>query len=113
MDQDVREYIDAIPAEHRSLFDRLHRLILEAHPEAVVSISYKIPTYKVGSRRLYLATWAHGASIYGWQEGRDAGFTTRHPGLITGKATIRLRPEDAASIPDDELRNLARAALDA
>jgi uncharacterized protein YdhG (YjbR/CyaY superfamily) len=113
MDKDVREYIAAIPAEHRALFDRLHRLILEAHPEAAVAISYKIPTYKVGSRRLYLATWEHGASIYGWQEGRDAGFTTRHPELITGKATIRLRPEAAASIPDGELRDLARAALDA
>jgi uncharacterized protein YdhG (YjbR/CyaY superfamily) len=113
MDQDVREYIAAIPAEHRPLFDRLHRLILEAHPEAAITISYKIPTYKVGSRRLYLATWEHGASVYGWQEGRDAGFTTRHPELITGKATIRLRPEVAASIPDDELRDLARAALDA
>ena len=51
-------------------------------------------------------------SIYGWQEGRDAGFTARHPELKTGKGTIRLRPETAAAIPDDELRDLARAALD-
>jgi hypothetical protein len=51
MDDDVRDYIDGIAPEHRPLFDRLHRLILEAHP-------------------------------------------------------------DAAGIPDDELRDLARAALD-
>ena len=51
MDDAVRDYIDAIAPEHRPLFDRLHRLILEAHP-------------------------------------------------------------DAAGIPDDELRDLARAALD-
>lgn len=108
----MRDYIDGIPAEHRPLFDRLHRLILEAHPGAAVVISYRIPTYKVGSRRLHVGAWNHGVSLYGWQQGRDAGFATRHPTLISGRATIRLRPDDAASIPDDELRDLARAALD-
>ncbi|MET8535146.1 hypothetical protein ABZV67_25295 [Streptomyces sp. NPDC005065] len=50
-------------------------------------------------------------SRYGWQQGRDAGFATRHPALTSGRATIQLRPDDAAAIPDDELRDLAWAAL--
>lgn len=108
----MRDYIDGIPAEHRPLFDRLHRLILEAHPGAAVVISYRIPTYKVGSRRLHVGAWNHGVSLYGWQQDRDAGFATRHPALVSGRATIRLRPEDAAALPDDELRDLARAVLD-
>jgi uncharacterized protein YdhG (YjbR/CyaY superfamily) len=107
----VRDYVDAIPSEHRPLFDRLHRLILEVHPDASVVISYQIPTYKVGRNRLYLGVWKHGVSIYGWGQGRDAGFTARHPELITGKGTIQLRPDDAAGIPDDEFRDLVRAAL--
>jgi uncharacterized protein YdhG (YjbR/CyaY superfamily) len=111
MDDAVRDYIDAIPPEHRPLFDRLHRLVLEVHPEAAVVLSYQIPTYKVGRQRLFLGVWRHGVSIYGWQPGRDAGFTDRHPELKTGKGTIRLRPEEAAAIPDDELRDLVRAAL--
>ena len=109
----MRDYIDAIPSEHRPLFDRLHRLVLEARPDAAVVLSYQIPTYTVGRRRLFLGVWRHGVSVYGWQEGRDAGFSERHPELKTGKGTIRLRPEDAAGISDDELRDLARAALDA
>jgi uncharacterized protein YdhG (YjbR/CyaY superfamily) len=113
MDDAVRDYIDAIPSEHRPLFDRLHQLVLEAHPDAAVVLSYQIPTYKVGRRRLFLGVWRHGVSVYGWQEGRDAGFSERHPELRTGKGTIRLRPADAAAISDDELRDLARAALDA
>ena len=36
MDDAVRAYIDAIAPQHRPLFDRLHRLVLEAHPEAAV-----------------------------------------------------------------------------
>ncbi|HET9290389.1 MAG TPA: DUF1801 domain-containing protein [Actinomycetes bacterium] len=109
----MRDYIDAIPSEHRPLFDRLHRLVLEARPDAAVVLSYQIPTYKVGRRRLFLGVWRHGVSVYGWQEGRDAGFSERHPELKSGKGTIRLRPADAAGISDDELRDLARAALDA
>ena len=112
MDAVVRDYIDAIVPEHRPLFDRLHRLVLEAHPDAAVVLSYKIPTYKVGSRRLFLGVWRHGVSIYGWDQGRDAGLTARHPQLKTGKGTLQLRPQDAAIIPDDEFRDLVRAALD-
>jgi len=108
----VQAYIEGISAGNRPLFDRLHRLILAAHPEAAVVLSYKIPTYQVGRRRLYLGAWKHGVSIYGWQEGRDAGFAARHAALRTGKGTLQLRPEDAAGIPDDEFRDLARAALD-
>ena len=113
MDEAVRGYIDAIPAEHRPLFDRLHRLILAAHPDATVVLSYKIPTYRVGRRRLYVGVWKHGVSIYGWPQGRDDDFISRHPELRTSKGTIQLRPEDAAGISDDEFRDLVRSALDA
>jgi uncharacterized protein YdhG (YjbR/CyaY superfamily) len=111
MDAGVREYIKAIPKEHRPLFDRIQRLVLEAHPEADLMLSYKMPSFKLGQRRLYLGVWKHGISLYGWQGNRDGGFTARHPELKTGKGTIQLRPDDATRIPDDEFRDLARAAL--
>jgi uncharacterized protein YdhG (YjbR/CyaY superfamily) len=112
MDDDVRDYVNAIPPGQRPLFDRLHRLVLEAHPDATVVLSYRMPTYKVGRRRLFLGVWKHGVSIYGWDHGRDAGFTARHPELKTSKGTIQLRPDAAAAIPDDEFRDLVRAALE-
>jgi hypothetical protein len=49
MDEAVRAYIDAIAPEHRALFDRLHRLILEVHPDAVLALSYQIPAYRPGA----------------------------------------------------------------
>src|SRR2546427_7894754 len=100
------------PPSTGPFFDRLNRLVLEARPDAAVVLSYKMPTYKVGRRRLFLAAWKHGVSVYGWGQGHDAGFTARHPDLMSGRGTIQLRPEDAAAIPDDEIRELARAALD-
>jgi uncharacterized protein YdhG (YjbR/CyaY superfamily) len=111
MDEAVRAYIENIPAENRPLFDRLHRLILAAHPAAEVTLSYKMPAYQAGKRRIHVGAWKHGISIYGWGADRDGGFTVRHTGLVTSTGTIRLRPEDAASIPDEEFLALARAAL--
>jgi len=112
MDDAVRDYIESIAAEHRPLFDRLHRLVLEMHPDATLVLSYQMPTYKVGRRRLYVGVWKHGLSIYGWQQGHDGGFTARHPELKTGKGTIQLQPEDFGRIPDEEFRDLVRTALD-
>ena len=113
MDDAAQDYIDAIAAEFRPLFDRLHRLILDEHPDAAITLSYQMPTYTVGRRRLYLGVWKHGMSLYGWRSDVDTGFTSRHPGLMTGKGTLRLRPAEAAGIPDEDLRELVRAALNA
>ena len=111
MDEEVQRYIDAVDPAYRPLFDRMHRLIMAAYPEADVALSYQIPAYKVGKRRLYVGAWQHGISIYGWGQDRDGGFTERHPELRTSKGTIRLRPQDAAAIPDEELSALVGAAL--
>lgn len=111
MDEAVQAYIDGIAAEHRPLFDRLDRLILTVYPDAAVVLSYNIPTYQVGKRRLHVGAWKHGVSIYDWQQGGDDAFTARHPALKTSKGTLQLRAEDAAAIPDDELSELVRAAL--
>lgn len=111
MDDDVRGYIDAIPAGHRPLFDRLHQLILGAHPDVSLTLSYGMPAYRMGDRRLFLGVWKHGISVYGWRQDDDGGFVDRHPGLKTSTGTIRLRPEDAASISDEEFLGLLRPAL--
>jgi uncharacterized protein YdhG (YjbR/CyaY superfamily) len=111
VDEAARAYIEGIPAEHRALFDRLHRLILAACPDADVVLSYQIPTYKLGRNRLYVGVWKHGLSIYGWPRDHDAGFGGRHAGLVTSKGTIKIRPQDAAGISDEEFSDLARAAL--
>ena len=111
MNDEVQSYIDGIDPACRPLFDRVHRLIMAAHPDADVGLSYQIPVYKVGRRRLYVGAWQHGISLYGWGQGRDGGFAERHPELVTGKGTIRLRPQDAEGLGDAELSSLISAVL--
>jgi hypothetical protein len=112
MDEAVRRYRDEIDSQHRPLFDRLHQLIVGTCPDAEVALAYGMPTYRVGRRRLNVGAWKHGLSLY-VSPSRDGGFSQRHPELAAGRGTIRLKPEDAASLPDTELRDLIRAALHA
>ncbi len=111
MVEDVQGYVDQIAGEHRALFDRVNGLILEAYPDAVVKLSYKIPSYWRGRRKLYVGVWKHGLSVYGWPQGTEAAFIGRHPELKTSKGTIQIRPRDAAGISDGELLELVHAAL--
>ena len=103
--------MDGISAEHRALFDRVGGLILAAYPDAVVKMSYGIPSYWVDKRKLYVGVWKHGLSVYGWPQGRESEFIARHPGLKTSKGTIQIRAEDATGISDGELLELVHAAL--
>jgi uncharacterized protein YdhG (YjbR/CyaY superfamily) len=111
MNDDVAAYIDAIQADRRPLFDRVHRLVLEVQPDADVVMAYKMPTYVAGTRQLHVGVWKHGLSFYGWESAKDGGLVARHPHLDSGKGTLRLPLEEAASISDDELRAFLAAAL--
>lgn len=110
MDDAVRRYRDEIASAYQAVFDRLHRLIVGTCPDAEVVLSYGMPTYRIGRRRLNVGVWKQGVSLY-VSPSRDGGFSGRHPELAAGKGTIKLRPEDAARIPDEEFRDLVRAAL--
>jgi Domain of unknown function (DU1801) len=109
-DEAVRRYRDEMDGEYRPVFDRLHRLILAMCPDAEVVLSYGMPTYRIGRRRLNIGVWKHGLSLY-VSPNRDGGFSARHPELASGKGTIKLRPADAARISDAEFQDLIRAAL--
>jgi len=110
MDEAVRRYLDEMDSEYRPVFDRLQRLIVAMYPDAELVLSYGIPTYRIGRRRLNIGAWKHGLSLY-VSPSRDGGFSARHPELAAGKGTIRLSPADAAGILDAEFQDLIRAAL--
>lgn len=110
-DPAVDAYVDELPEEHRALFARIEGVVRAQFPEADVVVSYRMPTYVVGSHKLHVGGWRHGISLYGWKASGDGGLTERHPSLKTSTGTIQLRPSDAAGITDDELGAFARAVL--
>lgn len=111
MNEDVAAYVAAIHPDRRPLFDRVHRLVLEACPDADVVIAYKMPTYVVGTHRLHVGVWKHGLSFYGWEPAAGSDLVTGRPHLDSGKGTLRLPLAEAAGIGDEELRAFLAAAL--
>lgn len=111
MDADVQAYLDDLDPTNRALFDRVHRLIMALHPDVDLGWSYKMPTYRTADRGLHVAAWTHGISFYGWRSDADDGFSARHPELLSGRSTLRLRPSDAAAIDDAELSGFLRAVF--
>jgi len=109
-DEAVRGYLDEMNSDYRPVFDRLHRLMVATCPDAELVLSYGMPTFRIGRRRLNVGAWQHGLSLY-VSPNRDGGFSARHPALASGKGTIKIRPADAADIPDAEFQELFRAAL--
>ena len=111
MDAAARAYIEGLDPAGRSLFDRLHALIVAEHPDATVRFAYTMPTYVVGGTSLHVGVWKHGLSLYGWSADRSGGFCDRYPQLCGDRGTLRIPHADAARIPDGHLRDLVRAVL--
>jgi hypothetical protein len=111
VDEGVADYIGALSPSQRTLFDRLHAIVLAEHPGAEVLLSYGMPAYRVGKRRLNIGVWKHGVSVYGWRGDNDGGFVARHPTLSSERGTILIRPQDAEGMSDEELRALLGGAL--
>jgi hypothetical protein len=81
-----------------------------ACPDAELVLSYGMPTFRVGRRRLNVGAWQHGLSLY-VSPNRDGGFSARHPELASGRGTLKLTPAGAAGVTDAEFQDLFRAAL--
>jgi uncharacterized protein YdhG (YjbR/CyaY superfamily) len=109
MDEGVRKYIDAIPAEQKPLFDRLQSLILELYPDAEIVISYQIPTYKAEGGRVSLGLWKDGVSLYTTDPQHIENFKTKHPTIKTGKASLNLSLTD--ELPEKDILEVVKRAI--
>jgi uncharacterized protein YdhG (YjbR/CyaY superfamily) len=109
MDEAVRRYVDAIPAEQRSLFDRLQSLILDLYPDAEVVISYQVPTYKARGGRVSLGLWKDGVSLYTTDPRHIEPFKTKHPRVKTGKASLNFKLAD--ELPEQDVREVVERAM--
>jgi uncharacterized protein YdhG (YjbR/CyaY superfamily) len=109
LSDDVQQYIDAIPASHRPLFDRLQDLIPDEAPDAQILISYQIPLYKVGRRHVGLnPRRPNGITLTTTSPDHIAAFAQRHPQFKTNKASIQFGFDD--ELPDDDIRDVVRRA---
>ena len=66
-------YIESFPENVQSVLEKLRTTVQEAAPEAVESISYDMPTFKLnGERLVYFSAWKNHIGLYSIPEGNEA-----------------------------------------
>jgi len=61
----IDEYIGTFPEEVQKILQDLRKTILEEAPDAVESISYQMPTFKLnGTYLIYFAAWKDHIAVY-------------------------------------------------
>ena len=100
--KDVDAYLNGLDAERRASLTRLRSLVLEAMPDAVETLQYRMPTYLYeGEVLCAFASQKHYMSLY-----MDPAVVERHEGelqdLSVGKSCIRF--ERIEELPLDTIR---------
>ena len=87
----IDEYIAGFPHDVQGLLEQIRRAIRKAVPAADESISYGIPTYKLGGRAVvYFAGWKQHYSLYPANERLVSAFKRElAPYEVNNKGTIR------------------------
>ena len=109
MNQEVRQYLQAVPEERKARVNEIHSLILQLYPKALVDMKYKMPTYWVGEGWVALANQKQYISLYTCGAHHIEQFKAKHPNIKTGKGCINFRDTDA--IPISDIRKVVRHAI--
>jgi uncharacterized protein YdhG (YjbR/CyaY superfamily) len=104
-DPRVDAYLATLPDDQRTLLQKLRSDVARLAPDAVETISYGMPAFKVDGRFfLSYAGWKHHCSIYPI----DDGLLQRHADLIRGYGRTKgaLHFTAARPLPDALLADL-------
>lgn len=107
MDADVTAYFNGLPVDRQRLVDALHDLITTLYPDARISMSWGMPTYRTKDGWVSLANQRRYVSLYTCDARHLAAFKGRHPEIQTGKTCINFRPTD--EIPADTAKVIRSA----
>lgn len=85
----VEAYIDQFPEEVQELLRKLREIVRENAPEAVESISYGMPAYKLNKKSLvYFAAYEKHIGLYATPTGHQA-FAAELAGYKQGKGSVQ------------------------
>lgn len=110
MNEEVRAFVEAIPADRRAQFDELQALVLRLYPEADVVLWFRVPTYRVKTGWVALGYRKEGVSLYTNGPHHLAGFKVEQPGIRTGKGSINFKLGEP--IPTAAVEKVIRHAME-
>ena len=69
----IDEYIQTCPKNVQAILEKIRQIIQKAAPEAVETISYQMPAFKLNGKVLvYFAAWKHHIGFYATPSGKSA-----------------------------------------
>lgn len=102
----VDAYIDQFPQHVQELLQKLREIVRENAPEAVESISYGMPAYKLNKKPLvYFAAYEKHIGLYATPTGHEA-FAKELVGYKQGKGSVQF-PVDR-EMPWDLIERIVR-----
>ena len=107
---EIEDYLDAVPDEHRPTVDAIRDLLFDVHPEATETIKWSKPTYAVdGTDRFYVDHYTNHVSL-----GFMQGTSLEDPdGRLegTGKNMRHVKFRDPDEVADPAVRSLVENAV--
>ena len=106
----VDAYLATLPAEQRAALERLRSKVSRLVPDAIETISYGMPTFKLGGRSLlWYAGWKAHCSIYPLTDSFLAAHADALKGYRRTRGSLHFTPD--APLPEPLLEELVRARL--
>src|SRR5438552_18627623 len=99
----IDEYIKTFPKDVQAILEKMRQTIRKAAPEAVETISYQMPTFKLnGTGLVYFAEFKNHVGFYPIPSG-IAAFEMELSPYTQGKGSVQF-PMDKP-VPTDQVRN--------
>jgi hypothetical protein len=105
----IDDYIAKLPEARAERGRLLHALVLKLFPDAVVSLDYRMPTYRMGEHFFAWASQKQYLSVYTCSSERITAFKKRRPEVKSGVGCLNFRDKDAFVAA--ELRAVVNDAL--
>ena len=103
----IDAYIRAFPDDVQVILRGIRDTIRQSLPQAVETISYQIPTFKLNGRYvIYFAGWKHHVSVYPIPSGVSPALARQIAPYVKGKGTLQF-PLDKP-VPFALLKKLVR-----
>jgi uncharacterized protein YdhG (YjbR/CyaY superfamily) len=107
----VDEYLAALPPDRRAAMEKLRATIRAAAPDAIESIAYQMPAFRIGGRFLVsYAAYKHHYSLFPLSERVEAELGPEVARYAHGRGTIRFPADEP--IPLDLVARIVRTRLD-
>lgn len=108
--KDVDEYIENASKDSQTVLRELRRVVREAAPDATERISYGMPSYIKGRRRVYFGVAKTHIGLYGISAPVLDRYREEVSPYVGEKGTVRLPLDEA--LPVGLVRKLVRARME-